>query len=201
MAQNSYAPLREGRPSQVVTGWRPTKMQALSASLIEQFVLADGRTVSVRPILPTDGDAEQAFVMELSVESRRARFHGGLVTLSDAVLRSFTQPDYRTHVAIVAEGRDARIARRIVADARYVLRDGGGEADFAIAVTDAWQRVGLGTLMANQLGAHAKRNGVRFLAGEVLKSNTSMIALVRSLGGRLAQHPQDRLLLCAHFAL
>lgn len=166
-----------------------------------RFMLADGRTIGLRPVMPGDGDAEQAFVGALSAASRHARFHCAVRALPEVTLRRFTQLDYRTHVAMVAEACDATIAPVIVADARYCLHDDGEVAELAIAVADAWQRVGLGRRMMHELGQYARREGVRFLAGEILASNTPMIALVRSMNGGLARHPQDAQLLRAHFAL
>jgi acetyltransferase len=177
-------------------GWHRTPW-----ALVDQVALDDGRAVTVRPVLPQDENAEQAFVKALSLESRHRRFHSGVSALSGAVLRSLTDIDYQTHVAMVAETCDELPQRTIVADARYVVGDGGRTADFAIVVADTWQRVGLGKQLMRRLAGHARQNGVQFLTGDVLVSNAPMIALVSSLGGYLTQHPDDTFLLRAHYRI
>ena len=166
--------------------------------LIDRFTLADGRAVTVRPVLPQDKNAEQAFVKALSFESRRRRFHVGVGALSDAALRYLTDLDNQVHVALVAETCDELPKRAIVADARYVMDYGGRTADFAIAVADTWQRVGLGKQLMRRLARHAGQKGVRLLTGDVLMSNAPMIALVSRLGGYFTPHPDDPFLLKAH---
>lgn len=167
-------------------------------ALIDQVTLEDGRAVTVRPVLPRDKSAEQSFVKAMSPESRRRRFHSGVSALSGTVLRSLTDIDYRTHIAVVAEACDEYPGRIIVADARYVVAPGGRIADFAIAVADNWQRVGLGKQLMRRLAGHARQRGVQLLTGDVLVSNAPMIALVRSQGACLTPHPDDASLLRVH---
>lgn len=167
--------------------------------LIDRVVLADGRMVLVRPVLPSDFEAERRFVVELSPESRHRRFHIGLATLPESMLQSFTHIDYRKHVAVVAVADDVGLDPTLVADARYVVLDDAVHAEFAIAVTDDWQGIGLGRELLVRLGTHARRSGLRRLCGDVLRGNGAMIGLVQSLGGRVRSHPDDRLLLRATF--
>lgn len=169
-----------------------------SPGLVDHVRLGDGRTATVRPVLPSDFEAERRFVGDLSPQSRHRRFHIGIATLPDALLHSFTHIDYRTHVALVAVAEDGP-APRLVADARYVLLDDAAHAEFAIAVADDWQGIGLGRELLVRLGAHARRSGLQQLCGDVLRDNAAMIGLVRSLGGRVRSHPEDRSAMRATF--
>lgn len=172
------------------------------AELIDRLWLADGRSVVVRPVLPQDADAEQLFVRGLSTNSRVLRFHLGIRELAPDLLRSMTQIDYRRHVAVVAQSDDGDSDEPvIVADARYVLQDDSDEAEFAIAVADAWQGAGLGRQLMASLMQHARRHGVRRLVGDVLHGNGRMIKMVRSAGGRFVRHPGDATLTRATFTL
>ena len=150
--------------------------------------LGDGRRVALVPVGPQDAPAERAFVGALSLTSRYRRFHFGLRELSPEQSRAMTEIDQRHHVAFVA--RPAGDAT-IVADARYVLRDDSADAEFAIAVADAWQGAGLGRALLTRLAAHARAHGVRRLFGDVLWGNPPMLALVRSLEAQLRRHPGD----------
>jgi acetyltransferase len=166
----------------------------------QHLELADGRHVIVCPVDPTDARAEQAFVADgLSPASRYRRFHFGLRYLPDELVRQMTEIDQWQHVALVARPADEPHGA-IVADARYVRSADTDEAEFAIVVADAWQRVGLARALLERLARHARATGVRRLYGDVLWGNQPMIALVRSLGGELQRHPGDATLLRAVFS-
>jgi len=172
------------------------------SALIDRVWLADGRSVVVRPVLPQDADAEQHFVRSLSQDARTMRFHLGIRELAPDMLRALTDIDQRCHVAIVAQRDDADDdLPAIVADARYVLADDSGEAEFAIAVADDWQGVGLGRALMSRLIAHAKRRGVTHLVGDVLHDNHRMITMVRRGGGHFVGSPGNALLTQARFVL
>lgn len=163
---------------------------------LDECLLTDGRSVRVRPLSQHDEDAEQAFFGALSAASRFRRFHVGLRELPPAMLHAMTHIDQQRHVALVAE-----YDRNIVADARYVRLADSGDADFAVAVADEWQRQGLGRLLVERLLQHAREHGVRRLVGDVLWDNRPMIAMVRELGGQLGGATHSAGVLQAHFAL
>lgn len=169
------------------TPWR------FPSALIDRLRLADGRDVVVRPVLAFDAAAEQDFVRALSAGSRQRRFHVGLRELPPALLRAMTEVDHDAHVAIVAEAIGDDDEATIVADARYVRGPtaelGRNEAEFAIAVADAWQGAGLGRALMKHLSRHAARHGVTRLVGDVLPGNAAMFAIANALCGRLVSSP------------
>lgn len=179
--------------SAAVAERRPARAWRFPSVLIDRLTLVDGRSVTVRPVLAFDAAAEQDFVRALSAASRLKRFHFGLRELPPSMLRAMTEVDHDRHVAIVAEAFDADDEPSIVADARYVRGPtdelGPDEAEFAVAVADAWQGVGLGRALMRQLGRHAARQGVRRLVGDVLPGNGAMFALADTLGGALEASP------------
>lgn len=170
-----------------------------ASAMVGRARLADGRTVGIRPVLPRDFEAERRFIHDLSPESRRRRFHLGIASLPESMLHAFTHIDYRGHVALVAVDGDDAAEPTVVADARYVVLDEATHAEFAIAVADKWQRIGLGRELLFRLGTHARRNGLRRLCGDVLRGNGAMIGLVEHLGGRVRSHPEDMQLMRATF--
>ena len=180
----------------------PRPMRFPSA-LIDRLHLDDGRVVIVRPVLAFDAAAEQDFVRSLSPATRLRRFHFGLRELPPSMLRAMTDVDHEDHVAIVAEaiGEDDDDTR-IVADARYVrLRSDGDEAEFAIAVADDWQGVGLGRELMQRLARHAARRGVQRLVGDVLPGNRAMFALGAALGSEFVASPNGPGVVRARFDL
>jgi acetyltransferase len=114
-----------------------------------------------------------------------------------------TEIDHHRHVAFVAHpaGAGDHDGQAIVADARYVVRAESAEAEFAIAVADEWQGAGLGRELLLRMAAHAREQGLRRLFGDVLWGNTSMLAMVRSLGGQLKRNPGDATVVRAEFPI
>jgi acetyltransferase len=184
--------------------WLPARgaaaMQALLATGSDRLLLADGRCARLRAVRPDDAEAEQSFVMALSVTSRRSRFHGAVKQLPAAVLAQMTAVDFEQHVAIVAEAGCDDGGARLVADARYIrsetagtetTRADDGSAEFALAVADDWQGLGLGSALLQRLMAHARASGLGQLHGRILVGNSPMLALVRRMGARLRNDPYD----------
>jgi len=179
-----------------VIGAAPYRIHRYPSLLIDRITLADGRTVTLRPVLPQDADAERTFIGALSPQSRRRRFHGAINQLPGHVLEAMTAIDYRQQLALVAEAADDDGEARLVADARYVVTE-PGHADFAIAVADDWQHVGLGRTLLRRLARQACRQGIGHLQGTVLASNGPMLSLMRGWGASLRADPEDTDMLVA----
>ena len=168
----------------------PYRIHRYPSALIDRVTLADSRVVTLRPVLPQDNDAERSFVSGLSAQSRRLRFHGAVNVLPERVLEAMTAIDYELHVALIAESVDDAGRVEIVADARYVVSD-AGVAEFAVAVADAWQHVGLGSALLKRLARHARRQGLHRIEGAVLASNEAMLGLMQRWGAALRPDPDD----------
>lgn len=180
----------------------------------EHIALADGRCARLRPVVPADLEAEEAFVAALSPHSRRMRFHGAMKQLPPAVLRAMTTIDQRGHVAWVAEAGCVDGEARVVADARYVVDEAAAplpaycglpaaatSAEFAVAVADDWQGVGLGRAMLQRLVRHARGAGLTRLRGTVLADNAPMLALMGRVGARMRSDPADATVVQVRLAL
>ena len=171
--------------STIASLFRPQRRVTAATDSLD---LTDGRRVRIAPVRPLDASAERDFVGALSLTSRYRRFHFGLRELSPEASREMTEIDHHDHVAFVARPLDGAA---IVADARYVRRADSADAEFAIAVADAWQGAGLGRALLVHLIGHARAHGVGRLFGDVLWGNAPMLALVRSLGAELRRNPGD----------
>lgn len=147
--------------------------------------LRDGRRVRVRPIGPDDRRRLVAGLHRMSPRSRYLRFHRFVSELTEPELRYLSEPDQRHHVAwgAVAVGESGEPG---VAAARYVRNpDDPAEAEFAVAVVDDYQGIGLGRLLLETLIADALLNGVERLVSPVLSENHGALRLFEALGGRL----------------
>lgn len=159
--------------------------------------LHDGRRLSVLPLRPQDAAAEQAFVSTLSRQSRYRRFHAGIPSLPPSLLTQLVEVDQWQHVALVARPLGQP---QIVADARFVRdADDTARAEFAIAVADDWQGLGLGRQLLLRLARLAQSQGVLHLRGDVLWDNRPMLGLVERLGGTLHRRADEPGVLRASF--
>jgi acetyltransferase len=144
------------------------------------FTLRDGTEVTIRAIRPED----EPLIIDLhgrhSERTIRMRFFSLVKTLSRDSLIRLCHLDYDREMALVAvlrrEGGD-----QILGVSRYYLNPETGAAEFALVVGDAYQRKGLGRHLLERLIAIARERGVKKLVGQVLRENTSMLALIRSL--------------------
>jgi acetyltransferase len=168
--------------------------------LIDRWRLADGRRVTVRPVLPQDAELEQSLVRGLSPEARYNRFFNPIRELSPQLLAQMTQIDYQRHVALVAESFDGGGAS-VVGEARYVVDDTERAAEFAVVIADAWRRRGIAARLLRSLCEHAREAGLEMLQGDVLASNVAMLAMLRRLGFRRRMHPGDPRLVLATLEL
>lgn len=157
--------------------------------LVDVLRLADGRQVTIRPILPQDAAIEQAFIAALSPAARYDRFLGPMRQLPASVLDAFTHVDYRSHLALIAEHFSGGV-ETIVADARYVARpDEPRAAEMAVAVADGWRGAGLASRLLGRLERSAAEAGFNRLTGETLATNDAMVGLARKHGYAVRRNP------------
>jgi acetyltransferase len=150
----------------------------------------NGTECRFRPIRPDDAERERAFILGLSEQSRYNRMMGSIREPAASLIERFVHPDYRQNMAFVALiGRGS--AERIVAIARYAGQAPETRCEFAVAVTDASQGIGLGKALMNVLIDYARQVGMHELYGLVFPSNQRMLALARSLGMTQRRYAKD----------
>ena len=164
------------------------RIETYPTRLIDVWTLADGRRVTLRPVLPQDAELEQALVRSLSPASRYQRFFAPIRELPADWLQRMTQVDYHRHQALIVESFSGEQAIA-VAEARFVVDESGQQGEFAVVVADDWQRLGLARRLLESLMRSAAEEGLQRLVGDVLATNTAMLALVRGLGFRVLPHP------------
>ncbi len=151
------------------------------AHLQKHWQLADGTDITVRPIRPEDAEIEQAFVHNLSPQSKYFRFMQSLYDLTPQMLIRFTQIDYDRELALVAVINESQQEVEIGV-ARYGMNPDGESCEFAIVISDQWQQKGIGIRLMTCLMAAAKAKGFKVMQGEVLATNTAMLKLTGNLG-------------------
>jgi acetyl coenzyme A synthetase (ADP forming)-like protein len=152
-------------------------MATESGAYTHDAVLKDGRTVSIRPIRPSDNDRMMAMWQRLSTETIRMRFFAPR-SMTAEQMRYFTEVDQHNRVALVAE-----TAGRIVGVSRFDrLQEDPSTAEFAVLVEDAEQGRGVGNALLRALFEPARDLGVTGFVGDVLRSNNRMLHVLRDAG-------------------
>jgi GNAT superfamily N-acetyltransferase len=152
----------------------------VSSARVTAATLNDGSEVEIRPLTADDKAGLAAGFERLSELSRYRRFLSPTSRLSAKQLAYLTEVDHHDHEALVAIDPTSHDG---LAVARYVRSaQNPGEAEFAVAVADDWQRRGLGTALLQELAARARAEGITRFTGFVLKDNQPMRGLLQSLG-------------------
>jgi acetyltransferase len=121
---------------------------------VEAWTLKNGTEVTIRPIRPEDEPMMVRFhqtVSERSVYFRYLHILGLSQRVAHERLTRVCFIDYAREMALVAEHRDTAGQPVILAVGRLIKLRGTNEAEFAILVTDACQRQGLGTELLRRL--------------------------------------------------
>jgi acetyl coenzyme A synthetase (ADP forming)-like protein len=141
--------------------------------------LRDGATVHIRPARPDDRERVEDYLIGLSDESRRLRFWGLSVDVSDVAARA-VDVDYTDHLTLLAFTGGAE--GRVVGGAQYVRQGIASRAEVSVSVADAFQGRGLGSLLIAHLAEAAQANDIDVFAAQVLPENHRMIDVFRRTG-------------------
>ncbi|MFC3493723.1 bifunctional acetate--CoA ligase family protein/GNAT family N-acetyltransferase [Glycomyces rhizosphaerae] len=139
---------------------------------------ADGRIVSIRPVVPADLDALIAMHRACPVSDLRYRFFGtgrGVFAIEARRLCGLNDSGRGTAVVVEADGL------MLGAASFECLPEQPDRAEFGVLVVRGHQHRGLGTLLLEHLALTAAGNGVKELAGQVLGGNHRMLRLAERL--------------------
>jgi predicted CoA-binding protein/GNAT superfamily N-acetyltransferase len=144
---------------------------------VSDVVLADGGTVHVRPIRPSDRARLVAMHARLSPQSIYYRYFSPKPRLTDKELDRFTTVDFVDRVALVA-----LLGHDLIGVARYDRWPGKDEAEVAFTVDDAHQGRGISTVLLEHHAAIARDRGIVRFTAEVLPDNRPMLGVFRRAG-------------------
>jgi len=150
--------------------------------------LADGTAIFVRPVRPEDEPLYGPFFAGVTPQDLRMRFFAPVKEFGHAFIARFTQIDYGRAMAFVAieESSGTLLGSvRLHADANY---DTG---EYAILVRSDLKGHGLGLLLMQMIIEYARAEGIGTIEGQVLRENTTMLAMCRQLGFQIAADPDD----------
>jgi len=154
---------------------------------VKMVKLKDGTEVLFRPIKPEDELLWLDMFQTFSQETVRFRFFRILKDTPHEMRTRYCNIDYDREIAIVAEVKE-KDKRRFLGVTRVILKPGStDEAEYALVVTDKWQRLGLGSEFIDYTIEIAKDKKVKKLYGVVLKDNVPMITLCREKNFKITE--------------
>lgn len=152
------------------------------------IALRNGRNAFVRPVRPEDEDEFRRFFEKITPEDLRLRFFAPVRDFSHTFLARLTQLDYARAIAFVAfDGETGEMmgAVRLHADANHET------GEYGILLRSDLKGLGLGWELMRLMIEWAKVEGLREVEGQVLRENSTMLDMCRSLGFSIRIDPDD----------
>lgn len=143
------------------------------------LTLKGGTRVDVQPVRPEDEERYRRFFEKVSQDDLRLRFFAPVKEFSHAFMARLVQLDYSRAMAFAAsdpETGDILGVVRLHADPDH--RTG----EYAILVQSSLKGQGLGWALMQLIIDYAAADGIETIKGEVLKENTTMLAMCTALG-------------------
>ena len=163
---------------------------------VQQATTSDGTKITIRPIRPEDEPLLVKFHQTLSEDSVRLRYFHAMKLDARTAHERLTRVsfnDYDRELALVAERRNpASKDSEILAVARLSKIPYRNEGEFALLVSDRWQRRGIGTRLLSQLIQVARNEKLTRLSADILPENHEMQHLARKLGFNVQQDLEDQ---------
>jgi len=166
-------------PRQYVTPWQ----------------LNDGTSVTIRPIRPEDEPLIVQFHQTLSEESVYLRYFS-LMKLSRRIahdrLTRICFIDYDREMALVADYKDPQTGEHeILGVARLSKMHGINEGEFAMLISDPYQRRGLGTELLQRIIQVGRQEKLTRITADILAENVPMQKVAEKVGFHLERAGND----------
>ena len=171
-----------------------TRYQPVAA----EALLADGSTVTIRPLTPGD----EAAVLDLhacrmSPDNQRLRFFAMSKLAPAAAAARLCAPAHEGFLALGAVAAPGLPHERLVGVVEYQVDERRpAVAEFAAAVADDWHHQGVATLLIEHLVHAAQDRGIRTFEADILAENREMLKVFAELGLEANRHtdgPESRI--------
>jgi acetyltransferase len=163
---------------------------------VASWTARDGTTLRLRPIRPEDEPLLVAFHRTLSERTVALRYFHAMKLSARVAHERLTRicfVDYDREMVLVAErnGTAAGVGREILGVGRLSKIRATGDAEFALLISDQFQRRGLGSALLERLIGIARDEGIRRIIGSILPENLGMRRVCEKLGFRLSHDVED----------
>ena len=146
--------------------------------------LKNGIPIILRPIKPEDETLLDELFQSFSKETMRFRFFQIIKEMPHETLTRYCNIDYDREIAIVAEAKEGN-ERKIVGVARLIIQPGRKHGEFAVAVGDQWQGLGLGSRLVDYIIEIGKDMALEKISGDILLNNLKMVRLCTKKGFKM----------------
>src|SRR5262249_43539326 len=123
-----------------------------------------------------------------TMEDLRLRFFAPVKDFSHAFVARFTQIDYARAMALLALEASSGAMLGVV---RLHVSTDGNVGEYAILVRSDLKGYGLGWLLMQLIIEYARAEGVKRIEGQVLRENSTMIAMCRAIGFAVKSDPDE----------
>jgi acetyltransferase len=148
---------------------------------VKEVTLVDGTTMTFRPIKPEDEPLWLEMLASCSKESIYSRFRYDFHFAEHEIATQFCVIDYAREIAIVAEVQKNG-EKKLAGVGRLIANLDVDMVEYAILITDAWQRKDLGNLLTKYCMDVAKHWGLKRIVAETTVDNKPMIAVFKKYG-------------------
>ena len=148
-------------------------------------VLRDQRTIVIRAIRPDDKGLVVEALPHVSAESVYRRLFTMKKEMTAEELKKATEVDFVNTVALVAVALEKNGIEQLVGGGRYIrsgTTDAGQRAEVAFLIEDAFQGLGIASLIFKHLLTIARESGIAQFEAEVLPSNEAMLKVFTRSG-------------------
>ncbi|QES47039.1 GNAT family N-acetyltransferase [Streptomyces venezuelae] len=146
-------------------------------------LLADGATVSVRPVRPDDLAEVDAFYAGMSPENLRLRFFTANRRSAEQSAERVCRPASPGRRALLAEAGGEAVGL-----VEYERLPGTDHGDLALAVADRWHHRGVGTVLLEHAASAARNDGITAFAADALSENRDVLKVFADLGLSVTRH-------------
>ncbi|MEI6076570.1 MAG: bifunctional acetate--CoA ligase family protein/GNAT family N-acetyltransferase [Verrucomicrobiota bacterium] len=151
----------------------------------------------IRPIRPEDEPLMVKFHETLSEESVYNRYFSALKLSQRVAHERMTRicfNDYDREIALVAELKVPRgEEKKILGVGRLSKQHSPGQAEFAVLVSDDWQRQGLGCELLRRLIEIGRHEKLVRLSGQILAENHPMQHICRKVGFKVVHDSESNI--------
>ena len=148
---------------------------------LEEQIEFHGREIVLRPIRPEDEPQHARFLAAVEPQDLQLRFFHVVRAFAHSQLARFTQIDYDREMAFIATVH-ANSESETLGVVRAISDPDGARAEFAILIRSDVKGQGLGAVLMRKVIGYCRERKIGELVGDVLATNTRMLALARDLG-------------------
>ena len=144
----------------------------------------DGAAITLRSVRAEDEPMWHELLGGCTPETIRLRFRYLVKSTTHEMAARFCFTDYDREIAIVAESEDDG-QRKLMGVGRLVADADHHEAEYAVLVGDAWQGLGLGSLLTDYCLEICEHWNIKKVMAEVAPENDRMLGMFKHRGFKL----------------